>query len=141
MSTAPRMNRHLCNIDVRWGDLDMLGHVNNVAYMTYFETARVELIRTTGGLSRGDGIGAVVVQANISYRASATYPAALQVVSTISRFGTTSMDYHHVLRDRDGEQVYAEAVVTVVWVDMQANKPVPVPDFIKSWAQREPDRV
>lgn len=130
------MRSYECNIDTRWGDLDMLGHVNNVAYMTFFETARVELISATGGLNRGDGIGSVVVQANISYRASATHPSVLKVVNTIPRIGNTSMTFHQVLQDRDGDQVYAEADITCVWIDMKTNKPVPVPDFIREWLQQ-----
>ncbi len=133
------MNRHECPIDVRWGDLDMLGHVNNVAYMTYFEHARTEMMRTIRQMTREEGVGLVVVQANISYKASAKCPGALKVVTTVKRMGNTSMTLHQCLRDREGDTVYSEADVTLVWVDMAQNQPVPVPEFFRSWAEQSPD--
>lgn len=127
-------NLHESYLDVRWSDLDLLGHVNNVAYLTYFENARVEWISDIGGLSHEDGLALVVVQANISYRASATHPASLKVVTTMKRIGNTSMTLHQSLQTKDGSTVYCEADVTAVWLDMADNKPVPVPEFVKQWA-------
>ena len=40
---------HDSRMDVRWGDMDMLGHVNNTVYFRYMETARVEWLRSTRG--------------------------------------------------------------------------------------------
>lgn len=133
------MNRHETDIVLRWGDLDLLGHVNNVAYMTFFETARVELVREMGYADGSHGLGSVVVQANVSYKQSATYPGTLKVVTSISRLGNTSMEYHHVLQDSDGDTIYSEAFITCVWIDIQTNKPVAVPASVREWAQRDPD--
>ena len=127
------MRQHEFELDVRWGDMDALGHVNNVVYLTYFESARVDLIRGLG-LSRKDGVAAVVAQANISYKLSAKYPAKLKVVTTISRFGNTSMTYHHSLQERDGSKIYCEAEVVVVWVGLESNQPASVPESVKRWA-------
>ena len=133
------MNYHETPIDVRWGDLDMLGHVNNVAYLTYYEQARVDTIYHIGSLSGEAGVGCVVVQANVSYKVSVEYPATLKVVTSIQKIGNTSMIFHHTLRDRDGDTVYSEADVTVVWVDRkQGGGPVSVPDFVRAWAQGQP---
>lgn len=132
------MKQHVCNIDTRWADLDMLGHVNNVVYMTYFETARVEALLSSGGFDREGGTGVVVVQANISYRDSATHPSKLKVVTTVKSLGNTSLVLNHVLADRDGDRVYCEADVTCVCINLKEGKPVPVPGFIREWAGVEP---
>lgn len=134
------MNRHECPIDVRWGDLDMQGHVNNVAYMTYFEHARAELILSIGRFGPDAGVGVVVVQANVSYRAPALYPAALKVVTSVPKFGTTSMVFHQVLQGREDDTVYAEADITAVWINAADGKPIPVPQFIKAWSQQDPEQ-
>lgn len=127
-------NHHESYLDVRWSDLDILGHVNNVTYLTYFENARAEWIHDLGGLTAEDGLSLVVVQTNISYKNSATHPASLKVVTSIQRIGNSSMTLHQSLQDRDGGTIYSEAEVTLVWVNMAENKPCAVPDFIKQWA-------
>ena len=131
------MNSHESLIDTRWGDLDLLGHVNNVAYMVYFENARVQLVHDINAVEHFGGLALVVVQANISYKVSATHPSKLKVVTTIPRIGNTSMTFHHVLQDRDGETIYSEADITAVWVSMEDNQPKPVPEFMRQWAQPE----
>lgn len=133
------MNRHVSDIYTRWGDLDMLGHINNVAYATYFETARVALLREAGGREIDAALNCVVVQANFSYRASATHPSELKVESTITRLGNSSMVFRQLLQDRHGDTVYAEAEVTLVWIHIESGKPVPVPDYIHRWTEAGPD--
>ncbi len=133
------MRYYECPIDVRWGDLDMLGHVNNVAYMSYFEHGRTEMIRSIRDLGWAENIGLVVVQANLSYKASATCPGALKVVTSVQRLGNTSITLHQSLQDREGgETVYCDAEVTLVWVDLAQNKPIPVPAFFREWAEQSP---
>lgn len=120
--------------------MDTLGHVNNVAYMTYFEHARVELFRELGLFRSDAGTGAVVVQSNISYRIPAVYPAALKVVTSLGNFGNTSMVFHQVLQERDGDKIYSEADITAVWISIADGKPMPVPQFIKDWGEQDPER-
>lgn len=131
------MKHHVYDIDTRWSDLDMMGHVNNVVYMTYFESARVEALCSSGGLDQQSGVGVVVVQANISYRDSATHPSRLKVVTTLKSLGNTSLVLHHSLQDREGDHLYCEADVTCVCVSLQDGKPVSVPASLREWAEGE----
>lgn len=132
------MNSHVSYIYTRWGDLDMLGHINNVAYATYFETSRVALLREAGGSDIDPALSCVVVQANFSYRASATHPSELKVDTTIVRLGNTSMVFRQVLQDRHSDTVYSEAEVTLVWIDIESGKPMPIPDYIHRWIEGDP---
>jgi acyl-CoA thioester hydrolase len=63
---------------VRFADLDMLGHVNNKAYATYFETGRVGYFAARG-LSDGPRVGMAMVRLEIDYRKEIRFPAALRV--------------------------------------------------------------
>lgn len=129
--SSPRSHEY--PIDVRWGEMDALGHVNSVAYLVYFESARVEMMRPTRDRMRKQGLAPVMAQSNICYLRSAVYPARLKVVTTVSRIGNTSMSYRQQLRDRESDIVYCEGEIVTVWIDRKDNKPRPIPDFVKEW--------
>ena len=66
-------------VEVRWGDMDSQGHVNNSVYFTYLESARVELIRETGfkGKQAGDAEGPALVSTSCDFKRQVVYPATL----------------------------------------------------------------
>ena len=63
---------------VRHADLDMLGHVNNKAYATYFESGRVAYFARCG-INDGPKVGMAMVRLEIDYRKEITFPATLRV--------------------------------------------------------------
>ena len=75
---------------VRFADLDMLGHVNNKAYATYFETARVHYM-TACGLSDGIRVGVAMVRLEIDYRKEIRYPATLKLGVRLCKLGNSSL--------------------------------------------------
>ena len=75
---------------VRFADLDMLGHVNNKAYATYFETARVNYM-TACGLSDGIRVGVAMVRLEIDYRKEIRYPATLKLGVRLCKLGNSSL--------------------------------------------------
>jgi acyl-CoA thioester hydrolase len=74
-------------VEVRWGDMDSQGHVNNAAYFTYLESARVELIRKTGfkGKQAGDAEGPALVSTSCDFKRQVVYPATLDVGVRVER--------------------------------------------------------
>jgi acyl-CoA thioester hydrolase len=75
---------------VRFADLDMLGHVNNKAYATYFETARVGFM-THCGLSDGVRVGVAMVRLEIDYRKEIRFPATLRLGVRLLKLGNSSL--------------------------------------------------
>lgn len=126
---------HYSYMDVRWSDLDLLGHVNNVVYLTYFENARAEWYGQYNAEMRAAAATPVIVQCNISYRASAIHPCQLQVVTSLSTLGRTSMVIHQSVQERDSGKVFCDAQVTSVWLSRENNAKVSVPDFIRAWVE------
>ena len=126
------MNQHKFPIDVRWGEMDALGHVNNVEYLRYFEAARIDWFASLGHVIGNPDSGAVILRADCTYLLSAVYPAALQVVTQLKRLGNSSFDLTQRLVDKTESTIYTEAEVTCVWVDRNSQKPIPAPDFIRS---------
>lgn len=122
------------DIDVRWGDLDAQNHVNNAAYMTYLEEARLAWFQALDGAWESNAFGPVVVNINCDFRREIDYPAGLRVTLRASRPSEKRLVLGYTIRDRnDPDKLYAEAESTIVWVDRQSGRSIPVPDAARTW--------
>ncbi|UEX77149.1 acyl-CoA thioesterase [Spiribacter halobius] len=122
---------HQLTLQVRWGDMDALGHVNNATYFTYFEQARVawlERLAGSGGhLSPDAGSGPVVVTASCEFRLPITYPATLTVAVLAAPPGRSSIDTCYRLVDAGDQRLYALGAARMVWVDRRSGRSTPLP--------------
>jgi len=116
-------------IQIRYSDMDTLGHVNNAVYFTYFELARVLFFRDTG-IWEGErsAYGVIMAKATIDYKLPVTLAdESVTVWTRCSRLGGKSFDLEHALVKRDGT-VVATALTVAVAYDYQANASVTIPD-------------
>ena len=130
MSSPPRPDLfHLWEPqDVRWGDMDAYGHVNNAAYFTYCESARMSYFERIGlDDLRPPGQGPAVVQALCNFCRQVHHPAALEVGARTSKIGGKSFTLEYLIRHREDGQIVADGTSVVVWVDYQAGKALPLP--------------
>ena len=104
---------------MRWADLDLLGHVNNVVYVDYLQEARVDMMRTHGPSAQGAlAEGTVVVRHEVSYLAPLTFgfrPVSIECWVTEIRAATFTMAYEifHDLPGDEGRHVYARATTVL----------------------------
>lgn len=81
-------------MEVRWGDMDAVGHVNNATFLTYYESGRTfygqDLHRLDPSVSNGGG---VVAEVTCTYIQQLRFPATIEVCTRVSRIGNTSFDY------------------------------------------------
>ena len=103
---------------MRWADLDMLGHVNNVVYVDYLQEARVDLIRSLLGERRDDlAEGVVVVRHEVTYLSPMGLrfrAVSIECWVTQIRAATFTLAYELFHEDDDGiRQVYARAVTVL----------------------------
>ncbi|MFC4125076.1 acyl-CoA thioesterase [Nocardia rhizosphaerae] len=121
----------------RWADNDQYGHVNNVTYYSYFDTAvNGWLMRATGtDITALPALG-VVAQTACRFHGSVSFPDRLQVGLRISRLGNSSITYDlAIFRETDaGLELAATGDFVHVYVDAQTRKPVPIPDVIREAA-------
>ena len=99
--------RHVYECPMRWADLDMLGHVNNVVYVDYLQEARVDLLRVHGASGSGEALteGVVVVRHEVSYLAPLVFrfrPVKIECWVTEIRAATFTMAYEVFHDDDDG---------------------------------------
>lgn len=117
---------------VQWGEMDALGHVNNVAYIRYFESSRVDVFHQLNiwQLLREKGLMIVLVKLECIYKVPLVYPDNIEIGSRIKSIGKTSMIVEHIVKsEKHGVAAYGDGVI--VCVDIETGKSQPVPqEFI-----------
>jgi acyl-CoA thioester hydrolase len=123
---------HTIQIDVRWGDMDMMGHVNNTVYFRYLEHARITWLESIAAPSVAQGEGPVLVAVGCSFRLPVVYPAR-EVLSYTLAPGRSSIPMSQEIRDAtNADTLYAQASATLAWVDFARNKSVPLPQRVRA---------
>lgn len=121
----------------RWADNDHYGHVNNVTYYSYFDTAvNAWLMKATGTDIRELPALGVVAQTSCRYHGSISFPDRVQVGLRIARLGRSSITYDlAIFRETDdGLELSATGEFVHVYVDAQTRKPVEIPAVIRTAA-------
>jgi acyl-CoA thioester hydrolase len=118
---------------VHWGDQDAFGHVNNIVYLRWCETARVEYLVHAGlwQLHRDEGVGPIVASIAATYERAVAYPDRVRVGARVTRIGNSSfrMD-HRVVSEAQGAVAAIVESVLVVF-DYRRQKPVPMPPDVR----------
>ena len=120
-------------ITTRWMDNDVYGHVNNVAYYSFFDTVVNGYLIDDGVLDfeRGDTIG-LVVEAGCSYFAPVAFPEAVTGGIRVDRIGTSSVRYAVGIFRDDDERAAAAGHFVHVYVDRQTRRPRPLPAALRN---------
>jgi acyl-CoA thioester hydrolase len=121
--------RHFMPLDTRWHDNDVFGHVNNVVYYAYFDTAVNRHLMDAGLLDpKTSAIVGLVVETGCTYFESVAYPERLEVGMAVLRLGRSSVTYRLGLFREGGVTCVALCLYTHVYVDRASNKPVEIPE-------------
>ncbi len=115
------------DIQTRWADNDIYGHVNNVTYYSYFDTAaNALLIQKTGfDIHQSQSIG-LVVDSACSFFQELSFPEIIQVGVAIGKIGNTSLRYELAIFKQGQEQASAQGHFMHVFVDRETRKTVPI---------------
>lgn len=119
-------------LTTRWMDNDVYGHVNNVTYYSYFDTAANTFLINHCGLDihGGDIIG-FVVSSGCEYLAPIAFPDKIEVGLRIDRLGNSSVQYGLAIFKENEEQACAFGTFIHVFVDRVSNKPVTIPAVMR----------
>ena len=125
---------HVERIPIRWGDMDAMGHVNNIVYFRYMEQARISwLDRLLPARSEGRSIGVVIANASCNFRRAMTYPGTVEVKVYVERPGGSSVATYYELSIES--EIYADGAAVVVFIDVKSQKPQRIPEEIRSSLQ------
>ena len=118
------------SIEVRYGDLDPQGHLNNAKFVTFFEQARIQYIRHLGLYKEGQSfmeIGVILADVHVAYRKPVEWGVPVKVGVRISKVGNKSMTVEQNVVHAETGEVFAEGEVVMVAFDYHLGKSIPVP--------------
>lgn len=115
---------------VIYRDLDTFGHVNHATFFTYFEWARALLWWEYTGNPGPREIGFIVAHASCDFHKQVGLEP-IDICTQIRGMRTTSMDFHHEIRKRNGNEVAATGKLTVVLFDWARQSKMPIPDELR----------
>ena len=120
-------------ITTRWADNDVYGHVNNVVYYSWFDTAVNSHLIDQGALDihDGDTIG-LVVETQCNYFAPLAFPQKVEAGIRVARLGGSSVRYEVGLFAQGEPLTAAHGHFVHVYVDRQTRRPVVVPAKLRS---------
>ena len=125
--------RYFSDITTRWMDNDIYGHVNNVAYYSYFDTVANKFLIEEGGLNIQDAeIVGFVVASNCQYLSPISYPEKIEVGLRANRIGGSSVEYGLAVFRAGQTTAIAYGSFTHVFVNRLSNQSCPIPAAIRS---------
>jgi acyl-CoA thioester hydrolase len=123
-------------LEVRYGDLDPQGHVNNAKHLTYFEQARIQYLIELGLFSKDQSfmeIGVILADVHITYFEPIYFGQDIKVGVRAAKFGTKSMTWEQNIVDADTGKELAKGEVVIVTYDYKEEKTIPIP---QDWREK-----
>lgn len=129
--------RYFIDITTRWMDNDLYGHVNNVTYYSYFDTAANRFLIEEGGLNihQSPVIG-IVVESKCSFSSPLAYPEDLEVGVRADHIGGRSVRYGIGIFRKGQDTAAASGYFVHVFVDRKTMRSVPIPKRIRDAFER-----
>ena len=123
--------KHKFPIQIRFKDVDKMGHVNNANHLTYIELARLkyfeEIVKMEDGLSKD--VGLILARIEIDYKQPLFLADQIFVYTRCSKIGTKSVELEwQIVRDKSGTvEIVAKGIAVIVYFDYEQGKTMLVP--------------
>ena len=127
------MKKFTIDIDVRFRDLDAMGHVNNAVVFTYFEMGRINFFGRILKSAAPPDFNFILAHISCDYIKQILLPDPLRLHMWIGKIGHKSFEFRYGLRDRMNEDiVFAKGESVQVCYDYKRNIAFPLPEPIKT---------
>jgi acyl-CoA thioester hydrolase len=124
--------RAFFEVPTRWMDNDVYGHVNNVHYYSYFDTAIAHFLIGEGGLDpHRDGIIGFCVESGCSFHRGTRFPDRITAGLRVARLGRSSVRYEIGIFRNEEDEAAASGYFVHVFVDRASERPAPLPEGIR----------
>jgi acyl-CoA thioester hydrolase len=123
-------------VEVRYGDLDPQGHVNNAKHLTYFEQARVAYMINLGLFTKDQSfmkIGVIVADVHITYLAPVYFGQNVRVGVRTAKLGNKSMTWEQNVMDADSGAELSKGELAIVTYDYGTGKTISIP---QEWREK-----
>ena len=130
-------------IPVLWGDMDNFGHVNNIVYLKWFETARVEVIKKALGLEEvqmdeikeKNGFGPILANFKINYRIPLKYPDKVYASARVKEGGIGNSSFiieYLMTSEKNAEAVVADGESVIVIINYREGSKMRIDDEMRN---------
>jgi len=120
-------------ITTRWNDNDVYGHINNVAYYSFFDTAANRFLIERGGLSiTASPVIGLVVESRCAYHAPLAYPQPLRAGVRVDKLGNRAVTYGIAIFAEDSDIAAAHGHFVHVFVDRQTRVATAIPGPLRA---------
>lgn len=124
--------RRFVPITTRWADNDVYGHVNNVVYYAFFDTAVNSVLIAEGALDIANSpVIGLVVETGCRYFRSMAFPDRVTAGIRVAHRGNSSVRYEVGLFRNDDADAAAQGHFVHVYVDRATQRPVPLPEALR----------
>ncbi|WP_336952387.1 acyl-CoA thioesterase [Acinetobacter sp. AS167] len=114
---------------VAWGDMDAFGHVNNVLYYRYIESARIEYFDRLNVFDQD--VLTVVASSQCKYLKPVFYPDVLHIGARVEEMRNSAIRMHYVLFSEQQQQIVADGEAVIVFVDKVEMKKALIPQQLR----------
>ena len=120
------------NLRIDWGDLDLLGHVNNVSIVRYLQAGRIMFMENVGlPAFAGMKTGPIEAATEIQFSKQLHFPGDITVCTTVREIKNTSMILEHKIYDDSGE-LAVTATEVIVHFDFVDQVKIPLTDELRA---------
>lgn len=130
--------RHAVPLQLRFNDIDVLGHVNNNAQLALFDVGKTEFYNALRGqLADWSRVEAVIVNINCTFMQQIRFTDPMEVRTRVKKIGERSFVLQQILRNTDNGQICSMCESVMVSVDYATKESKPIPENIaeglKKW--------
>ncbi|MDE6648347.1 MAG: acyl-CoA thioesterase [Muribaculaceae bacterium] len=127
----PAAFRHAVSLQLRFNDIDVLGHVNNNAQLALFDVGKTEFYNTLRGtLADWSRVEAVIVNINCTFMQQIHFTDPMEVRTRVKKIGERSFVLQQILRNTDSGQICSMCESVMVSVDYASKESKPIPENI-----------
>jgi acyl-CoA thioester hydrolase len=119
-------------VEVRFRDMDSMGHVNNAVFLTYFENARIAYWRAVPGIRSRRNLDYILARVECDFKSPVTVEDELVCHIRVASFGRTSFAFEYLLRDERTRRDVAAGRTVQVMFDYAARKPMALEPALKT---------
>lgn len=128
-------------VQVRFRDIDMFDHVNNAAYLTYIESARVAYYTHITGIQDPRDFDMTLAHVKVDFLNPVFFGQTINVYTRAGRIGNKSWTLEHELRDSETNEVAARSSTVIVHFDHETGKSKPLPPEVIEIIERHEGRT
>ena len=120
-------------METRWRDMDSLSHINHTAYLSYMESARVDVYIQLGysGIRREMDESTILASMKVHYLDQAIHPSKLEIGHRISRVGNKSFDFLAGIFHAENKNLICSAIFKLVAYSYKKEHTISVPELIR----------